>query len=1015
MGRKQFDVMEDGLIERQADILELQKPRHPETVEEMSTATEEALDAVESDLTLYETITGHAGMMDHELIITETLEDWLTITDALDEAFFVVGDGALGRRLIDLVATDSLDDADLEEAIGILRSTSPMVPKLLPLLEHAARLRANMTLADIVDEISIGKVGEQHIEGQRVDIKVKSLIGLLRELSEKVTEAEEARGNTITPAIEAWKLQGETVIPQTIKLRDPFEASAESFVYWSTAGEATEKVEGKVKSIKELSHGRTLSLMYDMEQLADALWEMPKKDVKLREAYERVHDWLGKKMVYYTSGDDRDFSIYNLSMENPAVATQLIQDLDIIKHAKPALFTEMMGMNPYAGSGESRYFGSFLHKALANTEAMFERVSEKVDHIAFAILYHQLMNVDQHVQAYSGRYTQEGVAQAAAKAKAMVEAESDSKGDEAGAGLAKVLGVMLVRPAIEAQYRAEFDKMREANLENFRDEVARRIDARQTTMLTDYLANLPLVALQDVVVRAELRRVFPREMVDDMERFRGLCQTMDMEVLKPLYDQIPIFDKDSRDFSQSVVVRVANDILHQGLEIDDDGVEFAFERLSQALSGRPIYNDLAFALIHRYAPRSLKYFSERYGQKVKELPNSFYVSRMYFHDYSRELSTYSDEDRPVVLSQLLEYIWPTVVDHMDKVEITADDGTKTYIEVSLLEPIESLIDELTKNPLIDTLEVMVKAGWSYKVIDNLDSIIKVYQRGKAKSGSLLSDEEIIETVDGLIDLLYGRGGEHEGSKGSMSYATRIAYVLDKVVPGTEKEIVRRMMIHETLMDSYFRGYSPRTDFPGIDMAEALAENIEQANKSFWKEIESHNEKSSRAQRARVAMFGSRPEDTSKAALGRFEEFAGNEKFWDIISADMGKLFETIPINVIVRAMELKDVGYSMSEIVFSHIEQIPRQYLWKFISSYYDFEAEEREIYELSDAMISKLSYLKSTLSKSEWKKFCEEEWAEANSTAVLNSDLPDKVEIAEDLLKENPFARKSTRRVDSR
>lgn len=546
--------------ETAAEFLRAQEVTHPVSIEELRQASESSVAAVEQVLANFDRLQAMKEPREDdesESIESPAYDDWLDASLDLDEAFLEENEGALGARLIELTA---LDDAAFElrkeEAQKLLRQTGNIALRIHPSVHRLVTLGFVTSRSEAVEKLSEGNLVKQvRVNNVSITPRRRTTIGLLRDLDARFSVEEQTN---------IWTLEVAPEMPSSVMVSDPFRVGDDDLnTYWghriAARREARPSEEATILSI---SGDKTITVLSALENIRDRA-----EDEVLRTAAGHVAQWLDGKRIYYQDPDERDFELYHLGMEDPQVLMSVLRSLDVIKHFDPELFFELLGIDASEG-GRSMYFGSFLHKALYNTQRNIDASSAELGTMAISTMMRQLFTVDDHVQTYAAVVSQESLRAMAGQVKKSVDAVSTP------ASKAQMLMMMAVpysRMAVDAEVRRQLDAFREASSENVVEELRRRIDDIEHPLkLADYLVGLPKHATDDVLVRRQLRRIFSEEQIESGEIRRIVTYKYEFEngmwnpfaidlpsVIRELYGRIPLIDESREDLGFALRVKVA--------------------------------------------------------------------------------------------------------------------------------------------------------------------------------------------------------------------------------------------------------------------------------------------------------------------------------------------------------------------------------------------------------------------------------------------------------------------------
>lgn len=524
-----------------AEFLRAQEVSIPRDIEELQQATTSANEEIERVLFSRDRWYAMKEEDQERQPESEELSDeWVDVMLDLEEAFVDENDGALGKRVIELLALDADAFAQCaKEARGILQATSSVALRVYPFMHRLVNLGIASNRVAVVERLSSGDLRKQEkVHHVPVTLRRKTIIGLLRDLDARLPLEQQT---------DIWSLEIAPELPASLVVSDPFQSGNEDLAaYWRRKVSIEHETYGRDATILSLSEKKTAVVMYELENIIEQ-----SGDPVLKHAAQAIATWLESKQMYYTNPDIRDFELYHLGMENPETLMEIMRSLDVVKHFDPELFFELLGIDPQLG-GRSPYFGSFLHKALYNTQRAIGAAAPELGTMAIQTMMQQLLTLDDSVQTYSAVVSQESL-------KAMQE-EMITSVKSAPTTQSKALALMMMavpysRMAIDAEVRRQLDALREASPENMADELRRRIDDIEHPLkLAEYIGLLPRTAEQDVRVVKALRSVFGDIRFDAV---REQCQKRRPEYLKMLYDRIPLIDETREDLGFAMRVRVA--------------------------------------------------------------------------------------------------------------------------------------------------------------------------------------------------------------------------------------------------------------------------------------------------------------------------------------------------------------------------------------------------------------------------------------------------------------------------
>ncbi|MEK7632280.1 MAG: hypothetical protein AAB473_00630 [Patescibacteria group bacterium] len=558
MAKQTFDIPSvDAVDETAAEFLRAREVKVPESIDELRQASESASEAVEQIFGNFDRLRAMKEESEERVNDDpppESYNAWIDAALDLDAAFLEDGDGALGRELIELAKLDDVAFADRkDEARRLLLGTANIALRMYPSVHRLVTLGFGVSRPEVIEKLSAGElVQNERVHGVSVTPRRRTIIGLLRHCDARLPEEERTN---------IWTLEVPPELPQSIVVSDPFNASDDTLAaYWSRRIGAVHETRGKETAIVLLSGEKTTSVLWELENIAEHA-----DDDVLRAAAGRIVRWLEDKQIYYTDPDPRDFELYHLGMEDPQTLIEIMRSLDVIKHFDPEFFFELIGIDPLLG-GRSVYFGSFLHKAMYNTQRVVDHASPELGEMALRTMTHQLLTLDESVQTYSAVVSKQSLKAMAGQMRSTIDA---AQTEESKAQAFIMMAVPFSRIAIHAEVRRQLEAMREASPENIAEELRRRIDDIEHPLkLADYLVNLPKHATDDLAVRRQLREIFSEKKIEN-GTFRNVTSWVSGEgvpekyelsfptILPELYNRIPLIDETRDDLGFALRVKVA--------------------------------------------------------------------------------------------------------------------------------------------------------------------------------------------------------------------------------------------------------------------------------------------------------------------------------------------------------------------------------------------------------------------------------------------------------------------------
>lgn len=546
--------------ETAAEFLRAQEVARPASIEELQQASESSSGAAETTFAHFDRLQAMREPREDdesESIESPAFDAWLDASFDLDEAFLEENEGALGARLIELVALDDTAfEMRKEEALSLLRQTGNIALRLHPSVHRLVTLGFAPSRSVAVEKLSVGELAKPvRVNGVSITPRRRTIIGLLRDLDARLPAEEQTN---------IWTLEVAPELPSLVTVSDPFRVGDNDLnTYWNRRIAAYQEGRPREKvSILSISGDKTITVLSTLENIRDCA-----EDKVLRTAAGHIAQWLEGKRIYYQDPDERDFELYHLGMEDPRVLMDVLRSLDVIKHFDSELFFELLGIDPSEG-GRSMYFGSFLHKALYNTQRNIDATAGELGTMVISTMMHQLFTIDDHVQTYAAVVSQESLKAMAGEMKKSVDAASTP------ASKAQMLMMMAVpysRMAVDAEVRRQLDALREASSENVVEELRRRIDDIEHPLkLAEYLVGLPKQAADDVLVRRELRKIFSEEEIEGgvmrwtsistykKSLFPGELGKFECPSVVPrLYQRIPLIDETRDDLGYALRIKVA--------------------------------------------------------------------------------------------------------------------------------------------------------------------------------------------------------------------------------------------------------------------------------------------------------------------------------------------------------------------------------------------------------------------------------------------------------------------------
>lgn len=540
-----FDAIQSSNIPHTNEESVRESAPIPSTLKEFQEATENALDFGEKHLGLWSADSTERS--------TIAFEEWVDITAELEETFFEMNSGILGKQLLTFA---SLSDAELvhenirREIEAVLMQTAPLAHRINPLIDRLCAVNPTMSRADVIATLREGEIAQtQIVDYISKQPHRKSLLGILHNLSERLTKIalEEKRRPSAELTLWDFNQQEKKKLAPVIVLSDPFADDAASQEYWKDRAD---------ESIIKRSEQKTQSIIYELENLRQVI-EKDEEKKELVAALNVIESWLESNMILYRDGGETDFSLYHLGMETPTDIDAILGSLDTIKRDNPEFFVQLTGINP--AGGKSPYFGSFIHKALFNTQKAVDEAEGSASNLFLKSSLQQLLMINGHVQRWNFDETisEESLKALAQKMEERVAAETT----ETGKNQVRMLwATMLVKPTIEVEVKRQLEAMKEVNLKELKSELMKRLDDHDHPMLVlKAVSLLPLIAFRDPDIKHRLIAVFGEDVVKEPAQLQEQCKKEDERVIRAVFNQIPIFDYENAkitNFFSTVVQEV---------------------------------------------------------------------------------------------------------------------------------------------------------------------------------------------------------------------------------------------------------------------------------------------------------------------------------------------------------------------------------------------------------------------------------------------------------------------------
>ena len=513
---------------------EAQEPKNPADIEELQQATEHAHTVVEGAL---------SRSVYDDSRQSVAFEHWVDVSDQLEEIFLENEEGALGKRLIELLALD--DDpfnTHLVEARALVEQTSAMASQVYSLIHRLVLDKFGSDREDVVRKLEIADIlRSENLHGVTIVPRRRTIIGLLRDMDSRI-------GTKI------WSLEYPPEISGKIIILDPFSTDATVAAYWRDRVLAGHALDSKIRpDVFSISQDTTHKLMYELSVIGGETI-----DVELKVATEIIISWLSDREFYYQDPDPRDFEYYHLGAEDPHHMMEIIRALDVLKEKDPELFIEMIGINPEDG-GRSPYFGSFLQKALFNTQRVVDSGDSELGEMAITTMLAQLMDIDGKVIPYAGVVSREALREMTNQMKAKIQEEETP---EDKTSLATMFLVPYLPMAVDAAVREQLERLREVNIESVRKELVRHLEDRNHPLkIAEYIGSMHLGAFDDPSVGKMLRGAIKIEEDLDLPweepgKLREMFREKNPKAMFPLYDRIPLMDESRADLGYGLLAQV---------------------------------------------------------------------------------------------------------------------------------------------------------------------------------------------------------------------------------------------------------------------------------------------------------------------------------------------------------------------------------------------------------------------------------------------------------------------------
>lgn len=534
---------------------------NPVTLGEFREATESALDFGDKHLGLWSA--------DGTELSTIAFEEWTDVSMELDDIFFDANGGVLGAQLLKFA---ELDDAELphirSEALRLIAQTALVAQRMSPLIDRLCAVMPTMSRKDVIEKLREGEVLKtKTADYQAIQSIRRSLLGVLSDLEERLEKVTGDEEKTQEQRPKVWNFDEAVRLAPSIIPHDPFASDEETKRYWIDRG-------GDFLSV---SSRKTESLLYELEVLRRASAESKEK-ATLVGALDVIERWIDRNALMYDDTTGIELNTYHLGMESKEEMNAVFCALDVVKHDNPKFFVSLMGINP--AGGKSPYFGNFIHKALFNTQEYVDdcrtivgdvgrkddaekkgaRATVNVFTNSLAQLF--LMNGTVPHWDFDHIISEAGFKALQQKMQKQIAAEPDEKKKIA---LATAWAQTLIKPSAEAQFAKQIDIMREGNLPELKAKLFQGLDDHEHPLVAlDTIALLPRIAFRDPVIKERLTAVFGEDAVKKSETLRKNCTEKSPEVVRAIFDQIPMFDYENAKMGNFISIALQTAMNREG-------------------------------------------------------------------------------------------------------------------------------------------------------------------------------------------------------------------------------------------------------------------------------------------------------------------------------------------------------------------------------------------------------------------------------------------------------------------
>lgn len=525
--RFRLDHVQEPLSD-DAEILSALEVHIPSTVGELEQATDDANFFATDALSLWDAEkTAHEGA---------SCQEWIVVNDELEEAFLSEGRKGLTEELLNYLKCSDVELRSHRNFIDpILRSASAFAHRLAPLVDRLCALNPAMTRDAVIARLGVGETLDgEDVHGVVIQPKRNTLIGILTILGDRMRLLAIEDGITPIPSeYTAWSFgesSRERLAPKVV-IADPFAVDGLTAKYWSHRAEGS--------SILDASASKTRAVLYDLELLRQAHRDREqggesKRYPELEHALEVIESWIEQNMVWYQAKSSADIENYTLTMEGAEDFMEILHALDVLKHHDPRFFVALLGVAPR--NERSPYFGSFLHKALFNTQRLARKQDDDASAKVLRISLDQLLTIDANVEAwdFANMISKETLHALGQKAgEAMMQAEKNN-GNQTVTSV--MLGTAFAKRAMEYEVRRQLEAMRALNFEEVKKNLFPKLDDYEHPMLAlRAIATLPQVAFHDREIVGRLMEIFGEELYSDTEVFQKKCREESPDVVRRMF------------------------------------------------------------------------------------------------------------------------------------------------------------------------------------------------------------------------------------------------------------------------------------------------------------------------------------------------------------------------------------------------------------------------------------------------------------------------------------------------